>query len=1009
MNVELPELYRAYRAAKFEAFRDTNCAHGLKFAEFESKLSANLVRLQTELNKTKPNWSRDLDFIGEVACIPKSIEVPERKKGAPEKIHFQDSNPLAQWITDCCAGKATADFRPVINASVEYAVVAALWVHRVGHLYDQQLDTRYAVGNRLRRLRPAKDAAPGKAGDLHPFSHGLFAPYYTAYGTWRSRGLKTMRRELEDGQRIVAVTMDLKRFYHQVDASFLLHSDYLEKIGVKLTPGQSAFTKLLIESFETWNAKARELFSENSVGLPVGLTASQVIANVLLHEFDCHIVRELSPAYYARYVDDVFLVLRHPDNFKSGTEFVRWLGERLADLTAIDGDKGGPNEEISIRVKLPYAERSDLRFVGNKQKIFQLSGPDGLDLIGPIEQQIREQSSEHRSMPDLPDSEIAMAHRALLVSSDSSLSADALRKADAVTLRRSGFAMLLSDIEAYARDLDPATWVELRQEFTNLVARQLRSPKSFFDYSRYIARVVGVMVSCGDYEDAEHFVRGISEVCKSILERAETKTVSDFRQVLSLCRRTLGERLDESVLQAAWAGPLKVGHLHKVKSLRKAIRVVFGARRSRSSKLASVKEAIVALRLADWSRGSYASQWVEATQDDAQPRRPAKRAGGDVIDFVTIEEFGRAARLKKPYWPAIAFPTRPIPLREITSRVPKLINDGEKLSRAVRTLRGSWLPVSSNLGDLPGNDCTLPHRVIPWDSISKPKIAITSFQVSDKEWTAAAVGKPMLTLDRYQRLNRMLDEIAKCQQRPDYVLFPECSIPRRWALPSATRLVTRGISLIAGLEYRADASKPNKLHNEVLIALKTNFPGYTTNICLLQSKECAAWHEAANLSALGKRLKAKTNNKPHVVYEHGGLCFGVLICSELTDIENRALFQAKVDALFIPEWNSDLESFGTLVEAAALDVHCYVAQANNRRYGDSRMRAPFKVSHERDVIRIKGGENDYFVVGTIDYIKLRHFQSFAVPPMGENTTFKPFPLGFPQRLSSRRLVIPSAD
>lgn len=1006
MNVALPELYRAYRAAKFEAFRDTNCAHGLKFAEFEADLSKNLKRLQTELNLPEPRWSSDLGFIGEVVCIPKSIDFSKEEDGATEEIHCQESDPLRQWITDCGGEKATADFRPVINATVEFAIVSALWVQRVGHLYDARLDTRYAVGNRLRRLRPDEDAEPGDAGELHPFSHGLFAPYFSAYGTWRSRGLKTMRQELENDQRIVAVTMDLKRFYHQVDAAFLLHPGYLGKIGLSLDPESRAFTRHLIQAFEAWNAEARKLFDGGPVGLPVGLTASQVIANVLLHEFDTHVVRELSPAYYARYVDDVFLVLRHPDRFDSGAEFIRWLGQHLAPLTRIEGDGGAAGEELSIRVELPYAKRSELRFVGTKQKIFQLSGADGLDLLGPIEEQIREQSSEHRSMPALPENEKAMAHRALLVSSDASLSADALRKADAVTLRRSGFAMLLSDIEAYARDLEPETWKGLRQEFTQLVTRQLRSPKSFFDYSRYVPRVVGVMVACGDYEDAERFVRGFGEVRETILKHAKAKTGekgASVQQVLPLCSRTLGARIDEAVLQAVCASPQNVG------SLRKVIGEIFGTRTSKHRKLAGAKDAVLALRLADWARDSYASRWVEATKDETGPRRPTARAVGDVIDFAAIDEFRRLARLMTPHWPAIAFPTRPIPQREITSRAPELLSDGEKLNRAVRTLRGAWLPTKSALALSAGDKRSPPHLIIPWDQIPKPKIAITSFEVSDLEWNAAAVGTPMLTLDRYQRLNRMLDEVAKCPQRPDYVLFPECSIPRRWALPSATRLVTRGISLIAGLEYRADASNPSKLHNEVLVALRTNFPGYTTNLCLFQEKECAAWHESELLSALGKRLpKYKPDKGRHVVYVHGGLCFGVLICSELTNIRNRALFQGKVDALFIPEWNSDLESFGTLVEASALDVHCYVAQANNRRYGDSRMRAPFKVPHKRDVIRLKGGENDYFVVGTIDFMTLRQFQSFAVPPMEENAIFKPFPLGFPGQLSARRRVIPRA-
>ena len=112
-----------------------------------------------------------------------------------------------------------------------------------------------------------------------------------------------MRKELEDGQRIVAVTMDLKRFYHKVDAAFLLNPQYLKTIGLRLDGEQKYFTGLLIEAFATWNAEARKLFDGGPVGLPVGLTASQVIANVLLQEFDHHVARELSPAYYARYLD----------------------------------------------------------------------------------------------------------------------------------------------------------------------------------------------------------------------------------------------------------------------------------------------------------------------------------------------------------------------------------------------------------------------------------------------------------------------------------------------------------------------------------------------------------------------------------------------------------------------------------------------------------------------------------------------------------------------------------
>jgi hypothetical protein len=66
-------------------------------------------------------------------------------------------------------------------------------------------------------------------------------------------------------------------------------------------------------------------------------------------------------------------------------------------------------------------------------------------------------------------------------------------------------------------------------------------------------------------------------------------------------------------------------------------------------------------------------------------------------------------------------------------------------------------------------------------------------------------------------------------------------------------------------------------------------------------------------------------------------------------------------------------------------------QCNDRKYGDSRIRAPYKEVWQRDIIRLKGGVNDYFVVGEIDVEELRKFQSSHRSP---DKPFKPVPDGF---------------
>ena len=108
-----------------------------------------------------------------------------------------------------------------------------------------------------------------------------------------------------------------------------------------------------------------------------------------------------------------------------------------------------------------------------------------------------------------------------------------------------------------------------------------------------------------------------------------------------------------------------------------------------------------------------------------------------------------------------------------------------------------------------------------------------------------------------------------------------------------------------------------------------------------------------------------------------------------------------VDALFVPEWNQDTETFNALVESAALDIHAYVIQCNDRQYGDSRIRAPYKDSWKRDVLKVKGGITDYCVIGEIDIQALRRFQSSHRSPTGP---FKPVPDGF--KISKTRKILP---
>jgi predicted amidohydrolase len=235
----------------------------------------------------------------------------------------------------------------------------------------------------------------------------------------------------------------------------------------------------------------------------------------------------------------------------------------------------------------------------------------------------------------------------------------------------------------------------------------------------------------------------------------------------------------------------------------------------------------------------------------------------------------------------------------------------------------------------------------------------------------------------------------KLPTKPDYMLFPELSIPLEWVNSISAKLSASGISLIAGTEYRHN--RKNKVLSEAVLVMSDNRLGYPAFVKMWQPKlQPAVGEDYEIMAKFGKKwnystLKQKME-KP--IYVHNGVNLGVMICSELQNAKARIKFQGAIDALMILSWNKDLETFSSLIEASALDIHAYMILVNNRKYGDSRVRSPAKESFMRDIARLRGGDNDFVVAATIDIQSLRAFQSRNKRWTNNDDKFKPVPEDF---------------
>ncbi|WP_431274555.1 RNA-directed DNA polymerase [Variovorax ureilyticus] len=985
----LSNLYLAYRKAKAEAFYENTHFHALRFTKYEQNLDKNLKILQQRLLNVSQNWFQDLSFIGDFAYLPKSVDCSVwDSKGSG---HFRALDPRQDWARRYSEKKspAQASLRLVIRPTIDFQIVSALWILHVGHLFDAALDQRTSFGNRLRRSGAAARDVRVSANGLNLTTPGLFAPYFSAYRQWREGGLATMETALSKGESILAITMDIERFYHRVSPKFLLRSSFLEAIGLTLRSEEREFTRELLQAIETWYASTPDSLTRPEGAIPVGLSSSKIIANVLLAQFDREIVVRSNPLFYGRYVDDLFLVLRAREGDFDADSVTTRLAIELSPYLIL---KRNAEESHSLKLNLPYARDSELIFAGKKQKIFALASEHGSDLVRHIRNQIREQSSEYRLLPEVPVSGIDMASRALLATPDASLQVDALRKADAVSVRRLGFSLLLSDIETYAADLRPTSWRDVRKEFYGLVQRHVLTPVGFFDFFSYIPRVFGLMLACGDIKDAKDLADDLIDVAKLL---GETTTLKFQKEDFNLCLEQYASALLEAGLKAGTARKLTLdaGYLGVIRRLKR-----LSPRLSVPSSVSSLQSLVKQVLLADWGRRPYKDYWfIDQHVDEKGPRIPREISVRRQLRLGGLRRFRKTAtNLHVPHWPALAFSTRPLRVDEIALVEPTVLHDQEKLKDAIKLLRGAGVASKSSLGFLSGqDDDSISMFLAPGKAKNELRIAVTSVETTDKQWELAASNRHDRSLNRYMAFNELMNRILKEPKRPDYIVLPELSVPLRWALRAARKLADNGVSFLAGVEYTRDRMT-RKLRNDCLVSLTTRWPGYASNIVVLQPKFEPAHGERVLLKKTlrkdGVFFKPTGLMARPVVYGHKGFYFSSLVCSDLTNITHRHHLRGKVDALFALEWNPDTKTFSALVEATATDMHAFVVQANNRRFGDSRIRSPANNDYERDVVQVKGGIADYYVLGGVDYQRLRLEQRRRP----KKSLFKPTPIGYVQ-------------
>ena len=998
----LQALGLAYRKAKVDLYYSSHASLDA-IADYEASLHARLSALQAKLQAEDESWVTQPEFIGGWTLATKSVDMSCWEQY--RELHGNGlifSSPDEEWANACALlaegdkpQKPKAEFRVMAQCSLDFHVLSTLWMLEVGHLFDAQLTT-CAYGNRLRRTQDGKG--------INHLSLGTFQPYLKPFRDWRDKGIQAMRTALDSDKKIVALTADVSSFYHELNPGFMLDPVFVtEVLGLQLSAPQAKLHRLFIQALQAW-AAATPL----KKGLPVGLPASAVVANVALVELDRMVEQQLAPLYYGRYVDDILLGMENGARFRSTIELWEWWFARSGGkLGWVPG-----HERKQIGFQPEYLRDSQIRFANAKNKVFMLAGEPGKTLVDAISHQIDARASEWRAMPRLPRSASHVGTDLLAATQSDGEAADNLRKADALTMRRAGFAIKLRDFEAYERDLPPDAWQAHRQAFFRAFVQHVLVLPQFFDLAVYLPRVIRLATACEDFEALRKILRALEQLgtqltqnCELGLKACPNEALPPAAELMARWRKQVYTTARESISaafpprlsrsgKAAWLAHMD-GYAPADTDAFLGWYLSAQGFQAQQAKLFSFDLAHMPFRFIGLPKEMVAQRGIPAKKTLLHCAQAADLLPGEVCDGAQhLAQWIRAKGL--PH--GLMFATRPYNLPElfILNKSAYDAAQREAMQAVVLAVRGFTLgeaaPCFDKYGVLQIPDSEPQRRY---------GIAVASWKTQMASWTAAVMRMPDPDADRYARLCRLLDGVIAQPRHSRYLVLPELALPAHWFIRIARKLQGRGISLITGIEY-LHASKA-RVRNQVWAALSHSGLGFPSLMIYRQDKQRPALHEEQELQRMaGLELKPDKAWKSPPLLQHGDLRFALLICSELTNISHRAALRGKVDALFVPEWNPDTETFNALVESAALDVHAYIVQCNDRQYGDSRIRAPFKESWQRDLLRVKGGITDYCVIGEIDVQALRQFQSSHRSPA---KPFKPVPDGF--EIDFGRKVLPA--
>jgi hypothetical protein len=1035
----------AYRKYKHHVYRDnTFSLLREQLSIFDSnQLKDKLEKItQFVLDATVGNnpfelWLNKIDFW----LFPKSI-----KPTLPASETFLSNLTINEKI------EVKKDFA-LINAPVPLHILSVLWILEGGFHLENDMSLK-PYGNKL-------DLNDDKGRVLNGFA--LFKPYYKLYQNWRDKAFEKATQLIEDEKNVLILSLDVKDYFPsiKVDYQKIKETVNARQENTQQKERFNFLTDILEAIHTNYEIKLKKANIRETYGLPIGLLSSSIIANWYLNEFDKKVSEAVNPVYYGRYVDDILMVISNPkmpsneaisqecikkskknEKYKESEqeikanfikrEVFKWYFERNEII------KYQENEN-TFEIILSETEGNSMVFQNDKIKFIYFDYSQPVAMLHKFQKELKIESSEFRLLPEeatLNDEFYTEAH---FLAFDGSVN-----KLRNVT----GFGV---DIFGASKFLAKKIYSALQsdREKDQIASKQILT---FFQGARAIEssklweKVATYFVVTKDKKNLIKFIENVKSAVNRLIDDKESKA--------KLFQFTLRKSLFTSVTMALALEGVRNENFGKKDENDLHLPEKFSTDDLRIENLLknydiinnNIDKLIIVLRKSNLIRHNYIKLPLINYTKYAASDEGLKRSylNIDLIPEININGYDDFELDNEKF----KFSPRYIHFHEIALSEfrQQLLKKSKKIKNAEETLisfetredkkedKKGYIEQSKVNFEAANEYVTSKYKikfdyehfakssirnkskeeekiVIKQISIDthqkkeKLRIGLVNMKLDERNIKESYLKNPIFDKKRKEDINHLLNLIEKESWKYgklDMIVLPEVSIPYKALSWLCQYALQHEVIMVFGLEHWI----VNNVAFNFMVTLlpfhikntDENIDGYKAILPVFRIKNHYSHTEKTILESYRYEIPKLSPNEYHI-FNWKGINFATFNCFELADIKHRAMFRDEVDLVVACENNKDTSYFSNIVESYVRDLHCYMIQANNSKFGDTRITKPV-CNAEMNQVKIKGGINAVVLIDEIDIKSLRDFQIQEYIP--ENKDFKPTPPGFDKGKAMKR-------